>query len=123
MDDAISRLDARLSGRLATAVVQWYRDRFGRGPTEAKAYILDGYALVILGSVQTDVERSLVERGETESVELLRRRVRQVFADELRAIVERLVGTKVVATLSDHNAVANMTLLLFVLGPAKQSAP
>jgi uncharacterized protein YbcI len=123
MDDAIPRLDARLSGRLATAVVQWYRDRFGRGPTEAKAYILDGYAVVILGSVQTEVERSLVEGGETESVELLRRRVRQVFADELRGIVERLVGTKVVATLGDHNAVANMTVLLFVLGPPEHVPP
>jgi uncharacterized protein YbcI len=112
-----------LGGRLATAVVGWYRNRFGRGPTEARAYILDGYALVILGSVQTEVERSLVAEGETESVELLRRRIRQVFANELRSIVEDLVGSEVVATLSDHNAVANMTVLLFVLKPADQVRP
>jgi uncharacterized protein YbcI len=46
------------SGRLATAIVQRYRDRFGRGPTEAKAVIQDDFALVILGNAQTEVERS-----------------------------------------------------------------
>jgi uncharacterized protein YbcI len=119
MDDAFHRAVSRaeLCGRLATALVQWYRDRFGRGPTEAKGYILDDHAVVILGSVQTDVERSLVESGEVESVELLRRRVRQMFADELRATVEGVVGRKVVAALGDHNAVANTTVMLFVLEP------
>jgi hypothetical protein len=55
-----------VSGRLATTIVQRYRDRFGRGPTEAKAYVGFDYALVILGRAQTDVERSLVAEGELE---------------------------------------------------------
>jgi hypothetical protein len=45
--------------------------------------------------------------------------VRQVFADELNAIVENLLGRKVLTTLSDHNARANTTCLLFVLEPAE----
>jgi uncharacterized protein YbcI len=109
--------DASRNGRLATAVVGWYRERFGRGPTKAKAWILDDNAVVVLGNVQTEVERSLVEAGEIESVELLRRRVRQVHADELRATVEQIVERKVVATLGDHSAVANTTVMLFVLEP------
>jgi uncharacterized protein YbcI len=109
--------EAQLSGRLATAVVGWYRDRFGRGPTRAKGWILDDNAAVILGNVQTEVERSLVSAGETESVELLRRRVRQVYADELQVMVQQIVGRKVVAMLGDHSAVANTTIMLFVLEP------
>ena len=50
-------------GRLATAIVQRYRERFGRGPTLARAHIGSDFALVILGDVQTEVERSLVALG------------------------------------------------------------
>ena len=106
--------------QLATAIVQRYRDRFGRGPTEARAYIGRDYALVILGSAQTEVERSLVNEGEVDSVELLRRRVRQMAADEFCAATEEIVGRKVTAMLGDHNAVANTTVLVFLLEPGRQ---
>jgi Na+-translocating membrane potential-generating system (MpsC) len=64
---------AELSGRLATAIVGRYRERFGRGPTESKAYVTDDVAFVVLRNAQTNVERSLVAGGELDSVELLRR--------------------------------------------------
>jgi len=51
------------------------------------------------------------------SVELLRRRVRQVAADEFCAATEEIVGRKVAAFLGDHNAVANITVLVFLLEP------
>jgi uncharacterized protein YbcI len=104
-----------VSGRLATAIVQRYRDRFGRGPTESRAFIADDYVLLILGSAQTEVERSLVAGGELEPVELLRRKVRQLAAREFCAVTEEIVGRKVVAMLGDHNAVANTTVLVFLL--------
>jgi hypothetical protein len=47
--------------------VQCCRDRFGRGPTDARAYVGRDYALVILASAQTEVERSLVAEGELDS--------------------------------------------------------
>jgi uncharacterized protein YbcI len=109
-----------LSGRLATAIVQRYRDRFGRGPTESRAYIGDQFALVILRSAQTEVERSLVRGGETDSVELLRRKVRQMAASEFCEVTEEIVGRKVVAMLGDHNAVVNTTVLVFLLERAQE---
>ena len=111
-----------ISGHLAREVVRWYRDRFGRGPTNAKAYVHPEVAFVVLGEVQTEVERSLVEGGEVDSVELLRRKVRQIFGAELRAIVEETVRAKVVAMLGDHNADANTTVLTFLLEPPQPSA-
>jgi uncharacterized protein YbcI len=77
------------SGHLATQIVRRYRDKFGRGPTEARAIIGDDFALVILGSAQTEVERC--------------------------AITEEVTGKKVKAMLGDHNAVANTTVLVFLL--------
>jgi uncharacterized protein YbcI len=105
------------AGQLATAIVGRYRERFGRGPTEAKAVIQDDFALLILGSAQTEVERSLVAGGELDSVELLRRRVRQMAAPDFCAVTEEVLGRKVRAMLGDHSAVANTTVLLFLLEP------
>jgi uncharacterized protein YbcI len=38
-------------------------------------------------------------------------------ADEFCATTEQVVGRKVVAMLGDHNAVANTTVLVFLLEP------
>jgi uncharacterized protein YbcI len=128
MDNPTAPSTARgeVGGRLASAVVRWYRDRFGRGPTRAKAYVHDEFAVVVLGDVQTQVERSLVAGGEVDSVELLRRRIRQMFADEIKAIVEEVVGAQVSAMLGDHNAAANTTVIAFLLersSPQEVSGP
>ena len=52
MESVTQATESELSGRLATAVVQWYHDRFGRGPTESKGYLLDRFVLVVLGRQQ-----------------------------------------------------------------------
>ena len=119
MDYAPAGRMTEVSGRLATAIVQRYRARFGRGPTESRAYIGRDFVLVILGSVQTEVEQALVAEGERDSVEFMRRRVRQMAADEFCAATEEVVGRKVVAMLGDHNAVANTSALVFLLEPER----
>ena len=106
-----------VSGKLATAIVKNYRDRFGRGPTTARAHVGRDYALIILGQAQTEVEQSLVAEGEKDSVELLRRRIRQLAANEFSETTEEIVGRKVLAMLGDHNADANVSVLVFLLEP------
>ena len=101
--------------------MQRYRDRFGRGPTLAKARIGSDFAVVVLGDVQTEVEQSLVAEGEVESVEMLRRRIRHLATDEFCATTEAVVGRKVVAMLGDHNAAANSSVLVFLLDPKRPS--
>ena len=78
--------------------------------------------MVILGNPQTDVERSLVAGGERDSVELLRRRVRQFAADEFCRVAEEIVGRKVTVMLGDHNAEANVTALVFLFERETASA-
>jgi uncharacterized protein YbcI len=54
-----------------------------------------------------------------ESVELLRRRIRQMAADEFCAATEEVVGRKVLAMLGDHNARVNSSVLVFLLEPER----
>jgi uncharacterized protein YbcI len=109
----------KADGQLATAIVQRYRERFGRGPTLARAHIGSDFAVVILGNVQTEVEQSLVAEGEVESVELLRRRIRQMAADEFCTATEEVTGRNVLAMLGDHNARANYSVMVFLLEPER----
>jgi hypothetical protein len=50
-------------------------------------------------------------------VELLRRRIRQMASDEFCETTEAVLGRKVDAMLGDHNAVANSSVLVFLLEP------
>jgi uncharacterized protein YbcI len=54
-----------------------------------------------------------------ESVELLRRRIRQTATDDFCAATEEVVGRKVLAMLGDHNAVANYSVMVFLLEPKR----
>jgi Na+-translocating membrane potential-generating system (MpsC) len=69
---------------------------------------------------QTEVEQSLVAEGEVDAVELLRRRVRRLAADEFCATTEEVVGRKVLVMLGDHNAIANVSALVFLLEPDRE---
>jgi uncharacterized protein YbcI len=111
---------AAVDGRLATAIVKRYRDRFGRGPTTARAHVGRDFAVVVLGNAQTEVEQSLVAEGEVDAVELLRPRVRRLAADEFCATTEEVVGRKVLVMLGDHNAIANVSALVFLLEPDRE---
>ena len=106
---------SEVGGRLATAIVRRYRDRFGRGPTEAKAYVRDDHAF---GDPRKPPRPTwsgrLISRSESDSVELLRRRVRQFATDEFSQVAEEIVGRKVTVMLGDHNAEANVTALVFL---------
>ena len=77
----------------------------------------DEFAVIILGDVR-DRGRAVARRRRRRSslFELLRRQIRQMFADEIKAIVEEVVeDEKVSAMLGDHNALANTTVIAFLV--------
>jgi hypothetical protein len=53
-------------------------------------------------------------------VELLRRRLRQMASDDFCAATEEVLGRKVLAMLGDHNAVANSSMMVILLGPERR---
>ena len=99
---------------LATGVVAWYQQRFGRGPTRAKAYVNDDYVLVVLGEVQSKAERTLVEQGDATSVVNLRRAIKEAHKDALCQLVSELTGRSVDIMLSDHNPHQDTSAMVFL---------
>jgi uncharacterized protein YbcI len=99
---------------LARAFVGFYRERFGRGPTQAKAHVEDDFALVILGEVQTPAERTLANAGEVDLVKQVRRTVKAVYRDELVALAEELTSRRVGAMHSDHDPATDTSVYVFL---------
>ena len=70
---------------IATRIVRLQSEYYGKGPTKAKAYITEDVVVVVLEETFTKAERTLVERGETETIKQIRRRFQQAMADDAQA--------------------------------------
>jgi uncharacterized protein YbcI len=106
--------DAR--AEISTRVVRLHSEYYGKGPTKAKTYITDDVVAVVLEETFTKAERTLIERGETETIQQIRRRFQQAMADEFRSIVEQATGRVVRAFLSETNLEADVSVEFFLLG-------
>jgi len=106
--------DARAD--IAMRIVRLHSEYYGRGPTKAKAYVTDDIVAVVLEETFTKAERTLIERGEVEAIQHIRRRFQQTLADDFKSIVEQATGRVVKAFLSETNLEADVAVEFFLLG-------
>ncbi|HKN92858.1 MAG TPA: Na-translocating system protein MpsC family protein [Thermoleophilaceae bacterium] len=106
--------DAR--AEIATGIVRLNSEYYGKGPTKAKTYISEDIVVVVLEETFTKAERTLIDRGETETIQQIRRRFQQAMADEFKSIVEQATGRVVRAFLSETNLEADVAVEFFLLG-------
>ena len=116
MNDRDDRTIGGARAEIATGIVRLHSEYYGKGPTKAKTYISDDIVAVVLEETFTKAERTLIERGETETIQQIRRRFQQAMADEFRAIVEQATGRVVRAFLSETNLEADVSVEFFLLG-------
>jgi uncharacterized protein YbcI len=116
MDRPDERTIGRARAQIATGIVRLLSEYYGKGPTKAKAYVSEDVVVVVLEETFTKAERTLVERGETEAIQQIRRRFQQAMADEFKSIVEQATGRVVKAFLSETNLEADVSVEFFLLG-------
>jgi uncharacterized protein YbcI len=104
---------------IATRIVQLQSDYYGKGPTKARTYLNDDLVVVVLEETFTKAERTLVDRGEADAIQQIRRRFQQQMADEFKAVVEQATGRSVRAFLSETNLEADISVEIFLLGEAR----
>jgi len=100
---------------ISNKMVQLYSEYYGRGPTKAKTYVSDDLVVCVLEETFTRAERTLVDRGEREAVQTIRRRFQQHMADEFKAIVEQATGRVVRSFLSETDLDADVSVEMFLL--------
>jgi uncharacterized protein YbcI len=116
------RVDGGPSAMISTAAVHLLHEYTGRGPTRAKTVIKDDLVTVLLGDTLTKGERTLVDTGHSERVMELRHQFQLIMRDELVAVVERQLGRKVMAFMSQNHVDPDLGVEVFVLEAEKAAA-
>jgi uncharacterized protein YbcI len=88
---------------------------YGRGPTKAKTYFQDNLVVVVLEETFTPAERTLIERGESQGIQEIRRRFQQAMRDEFVSLVEQATGRRVRSFLSETDLEEDISVELFLL--------
>jgi uncharacterized protein YbcI len=93
-----------------------FAEYYGRGPTRAKSYLIDGaYVVTVLRDTMTTVERTLAEGEHGDQVRTVRIRFQEAMADSFKGVVEKALGRGVAAYHSQLLVDADIGFELFVL--------
>ena len=105
-----------IEAAISEAMVGFEIDCMGRGPKEARSYIIDDLILVRLKGVLTPAEQQLAKRAD--GVELIKK-MRSTLIDTSRARLSTLIsdvsGAKVVDILTDINTASGERVFIFIL--------
>jgi uncharacterized protein YbcI len=87
-------MDPNVESRISDGLSALHAHLQGRRPSAARTYIAgDDVVVVVLEETFTPAEQALVDRGEAEGIQELRRRLRRVMADDIGVIVEQATGS------------------------------
>ena len=101
--------------KISKEMVRLQSEYYGKGPTKAKTYIVDDLVVVVLEESFTRAEKTLVERGEREAIQHIRRRFQQQMAESFISIVEQATGRRVRVFLSETDVDQDVSVETFLL--------
>lgn len=101
---------------LANAIIQFEKDHLGRGPTEARVFIIEDMILVRLRGVLTPAEVRLAQTADGHAlIKQVRRQLLKGSRPLLEAIVEEKTGSQVVSLHTDISAKTGERIIVFTL--------
>lgn len=101
---------------MTNGIVRLFSNWYGRGPTRAKSYLLDGrYVVCVLGETMTTVERTLVDLGKGDLVRRVRLKFQEAMVDEFARVVEEALGRRVAAYHSQLSLEPDLGFEFFLL--------
>ena len=107
-----------LASQISTGMVRLVREYSGRGPTKARTVINSSSVTVLMADTLTKGERQLVEHGEGDHVLETRHKVQLLMREDAIALIESLLGRRVIAFMSDNHVDPDMAAEVFVLEPS-----
>ncbi len=82
--------------RLSNEMVRAQKEFFGKGPTEAKSYILDDLLFIIMRGGLTTAEKTMLDFGHPDLVRQFRQLFENEMTERLTSTVEQITGRTVV---------------------------
>jgi uncharacterized protein YbcI len=106
---------------VANEIVRLKAQYYGKGPTEAKAYINDETLVVVLKGGLTTVERTLLDAGDDAMVRQVRLRFQEVMEQNFIDAVQRLTNHKVRTYMSQIVFNPDYCFEFFIIGDEKMA--
>src|SRR4051812_7326357 len=75
---------------ISNAMVAFYKRYYGRGPTKVRTHVEPDAIVVVLEGIYTTVESALIEKGEEETVNHVRRSFQRSYQREFVEEIERI---------------------------------
>ncbi|GGI15825.1 hypothetical protein GCM10007380_29960 [Gottfriedia solisilvae] len=106
----------KLEIELSEAFIKFQRDLIGRGPQEAKTYIVEDMIILRFKGVLTTEEKHLVTHNTGKSlVKKMRQVLREMYSKDYEEIIERHTGCKVLSSHSDTSTNTGERIEVFVM--------
>ena len=100
---------------ISAGLAQIHSTNHGSDPVKATSYCEDGLVICKLqGGGLTTLEKTLIDRGEGESVPEVRRKTQQVLSENCKEVVEAATNRKVLAHMSTVNSEHDLAFEIFV---------
>jgi uncharacterized protein YbcI len=113
----------QVEAAVTEAITQFERDQLGRGPREAKSFIVENLVLVKLQGILSPAERQLSQEDDgVELIKKMRRRVIESCSANLSGLVEMETGTEVVSMHADISAHTGERVFVFTLDEDLEAA-
>jgi uncharacterized protein YbcI len=113
--DSVESPQGAVLAQVSNTVVGLYKRLYGKGPTKARSYFLDGAVVTVLRGGLTRAEATLVESGRTDLVKRQRQEFQEAVKDEFVAAVSTVLGRQVVAFTSAMHHDPDLSVEVFVL--------
>jgi uncharacterized protein YbcI len=106
---------AEAGNTISNTLVSLYKEYYGKGPTKAKAYLLDEAVVCILQGGMTQAEKTLTDEGQEETVHEVRHSWQQVMEDRFKNVIEETLGRRVEAYIGGVDPEGDASAELFLL--------
>jgi uncharacterized protein YbcI len=108
-----------IEAEVSEAIIKFEREYMGRGPEEARTYIIDDLVIVRLRGVLTPAEKQLAKSESTDQGRSLIKQVRMELLEKARPLLEVLVqditGQKVKSMHTDISTITGERIIVFSL--------
>lgn len=101
-------------------IVRLHAQYYGRGPTKARTFLWDDYALCVLEDVLTTAERTLIRSGRSSHVHTTRLAFQDLMREEFIGVVERATGRSVRAFMSAIHVEPEVLIEVFLFEPPEE---
>ncbi len=115
--EPLTRGGGAVRNELSTALVQLYRELFGRGPVTTTTYAFDAGYVTFLRDILAPHERTLILGGRTDLVVEARAAIREAERERLIGEVQRVTGRPVLQDSFQFQPEQNLAIELFWTPP------